>query len=232
MKLVRLTNTSATLADKAYQSIRDAVVTLNFKPGQYIYENEIANSLGVSRTPVREAFRQLMLGGMVEILPQKGIKVAAISKKKVEEVRFVRESLEISAFREAAGKWDSNDRKCRNLQAIMVQTMREQKDNIAKNDYISFLKCDEKFHYLILDFINNKTLVDVISQMRDHLNRVRYLELLESKHMAAVVNQHENIFRAITENDEDKVEQLLKEHFRKFQFDDKLINKYEEYFIP
>lgn len=232
MKPVQQTKTSVTLADKAYQSIRDAIVTLELKPGQFIYENEIAGALGVSRTPVREAFRQLMLHGIIEVLPQKGVKVVPISRKKVEEVRFVRESLEISAFQEAARRWDPGEPACRALQAAVSQTMSDQKENIENNDYSSFLKCDERFHYLILNFINNDTLIDIISQMRDHLNRIRYLELMESRHMAAVVKQHESIFRAITEKDADRVGDLLADHFRKFQFDDRLIQKYEEYFTP
>ncbi len=229
-RLIQLTSTNVTLAEKAYRAIKDAIVNLELKPGQFIYEKEIADLLKVSRTPVREALGQLKSEQMVEVLPQKGIKVALISEKKVKEARFVRESLEISCFRGVSKKWNPNSEKCKQLYVDISQVLKLQEKGIKNNDYFLFLKFDEKFHYYILSFINNDTLISVISQMRDHLNRVRYLELQESKHMVNVMHQHKKIFQAITENNEKKVVQLLIEHFHKFKFSKELMNKYREYF--
>jgi len=230
MKLTQLTSDNVTLADKAYQAIKDAIVNLELEPGQIIYEKEIADLLKVSRTPIREAFAKLKSEHMVEIFPQRCIRVALISEKKIKEASFVRKSLEISCFKEVAKEWDPKSEKCKQLHVCVSQALKLQKESIKNNDYFSFLKSDEKFHYYILNFINNEILMGIISQMGDHLNRVRYLELQEPKHMVNVMHQHNNIFKAIRENNEEKVANLLTEHFHKFEFNRELIDKYRDYF--
>lgn len=219
------------MADKACGAIRHAIVTLEFKPGQFIYETQIANMLGVSRTPIREAFKQLESRGMVEIHPQKGILITPISMKKVEEVRFIRKSLEVNAFCQVAREWNKSSSRCKQLQFEVMQTLKSKEEAIKKNDYYLFLKYDDEYHFNILSYTNNKTLIDVISQMKDHLNRVRYLELMEPRHMEDVLNEHRNIFQAITENDEKKAAALLTEHLDSFQFKEEHLQKYKEYVV-
>lgn len=226
----QITNTRVTLADRAYQLIKDAIITLEFKPGQLIFETEIASLLGVSRTPVREALSRLRSEEMIEIFSQKGIQIIPISQKKVEEVRFVRESLEISTFREVAKQWNITSEKCISLQEKVRKTLLEQENAFQDGDFVLFFKSDEAYHYHIMEFINNKTLLDIISKMRAHINRVRFLELKESKHMIDILKQHENIFQAITTNDEEKVVKLLIDHYKKFQLDKELLQKYPQYF--
>ncbi|GJM71817.1 hypothetical protein HMSSN036_40330 [Paenibacillus macerans] len=109
MNLPNISKNRNTLSDHAYQVIRGAIVTLQLEPGQLVFESELGSTLGVSRTPIREAFRRLMTEELIEILPQRGARIAYMSKKKIEEARFVRVSLEVSAFKEAARKWNAND---------------------------------------------------------------------------------------------------------------------------
>src|SRR5690348_1112122 len=98
-----------TLGKVAYSKIREEIITLNFKPGQMLSESEIGSVLGVSRTPIREAFLMLVQEGLLEILPQRGARVALISEKRYAENMFVRESLEISALKLVAKNWKSDD---------------------------------------------------------------------------------------------------------------------------
>ena len=107
MEFVPIEQNRQTLGEKAYSSIRNAIITLRLKPGQMVYESKLAQSLGVSRTPIREAFRTLLTEELIEILPQRGARIAYISEKKVQETSFVRECLELSAFEEIAKKWDA-----------------------------------------------------------------------------------------------------------------------------
>lgn len=225
----QITKVRETLADKAYQTIIDAVVTLEFKPGQFIYETEIANLLGVSRTPVREAFSRLKSEEMIEIFSQKGIQIKLISQKKVKEVRFVRETLEISAFKEVARRWKPASPVCRELEDKVNTILLEEEAALENNDLISFYKSDDLYHSEIIACINNETLMNIISKLRIHLNRMRYLELLESKHMKSVLEEHKDIFQALAAADEVKIEKLLVEHYRKFQLDRSSIN-YPQYF--
>lgn len=231
MKLGQISQKRKTLGDQAYIVIRDAIIFLKFEPGQMIYENELAQSLGTSRTPIREAFRLLQAEELIEILPQKGALVSLISRKKVEETRFVRESLEISAFRKAAREWDPSDEQCRALARHIQNLLKEQKDAAEAKDHARFLELDEAFHLAVLERAGNQTLIAVIKQMRAHINRVRYLELRETGHAKDLVRHHEEIFRAVSANDEEDTEKRLLEHLRYLPYDNpRLIEKFPSYF--
>jgi DNA-binding GntR family transcriptional regulator len=220
-----------TLGEVAYKAIRDEIIALRLEPGQMIYENELATSLGVSRTPIREAFVMLLKEELIEVLPQRGARVAYLSVKKVDEARFVRESLEISAFRNVARNWNENETRYKKLRIDAKQLLEEQKSAAANGEYVEFLHLDEAFHQVILENIENQTLLSVVSQMRGHLNRMRYLELKEAHEMSKLISQHENIFKAITVNDEQKTEDLLAHHLKQVKDElPKIIKKYTNYF--
>ncbi len=220
-----------TLGDHAYQSIRDSIITLRLEPGQMVYEAELSSTLGVSRTPVREAFRLLLAEELIEILPQRGIRIAYISRKKVREAGFVRESLETSAFRIVARDWNSSLEQYRLAERQIRGILDDQKLKSGSNDYDGFLESDEAFHRTIIEQSGNATLLAVISIMRAHLNRVRYLQLRQRHHFDVVAEQHARIFNAILENREDETVELLKEHLEYLAYDfPVLIGIYSGYF--
>lgn len=231
MNLPKISTKRETLSNHAYQVIRDAIVTLRFEPGQPVFEAELGNLLGVSRTPIREAFRRLLAEELIEVQPQRGGRIAYISKKKIGEARFVRLSLEVSAFKELAKKWDKDNPFFQNLNAQIIGILEEQMKMAEEKNFDTFFKLDEKFHYSILETTGNSTLISIIDQMRGHLNRIRYLELQETKHMRQLVNEHGAIFQAIKSNDMGKTEQLLSDHIRLLETNThKLIEKFPHFF--
>lgn len=231
MKLTQISKQRKTLGESAYKEIRDAIISLRLEPGQMVYENELASSLGVSRTPVREAFLMLLKEELIEILPQRGARVAYLSRKKVEEARFIRESLEVSAFREIAKSWNEEEEMYRNARAQAEDLLKQQQAAAAGGEYIPFLHSDEAFHNLFLGLTGNQTLLSVVFHMRGHLNRMRYLELKEAHHMTILIEQHEKLLRAVAGNDEQAAEQILMHHLRQLEPDiPKIIAKYAGYF--
>ena len=226
-----IVNSRITLADKAYEALKEAIVTFELKPGQYIYENEIGSQLGVSRTPVREAFSRLRRLELIDIYPQKGAFVLPIFKKKVDEVRFVRESLEIATFQKIARNFSSTDTKCKELDKVITQIINEGVAAYHKKDLRLFFKLDDQFHSTMLEFMENKTLIDTIESVKIHSDRVRFLELNETLNMREILNQHMNIFGAVKTNDPARVELLLTDHFVKYHIDKKLLEKYPAYYI-
>lgn len=220
-----------TLGDSAYRDIREAIISLRLQPGQMVYEVELSNSLGVSRTPVREAFRLLQAEELIEILPQRGIRIAYISKKKVEDALFVRESLESSAFRLVARNWNSEEERFQKAERRIAETLAEQKACAARDDYEGFLNFDEAFHQLILEQSQNGTLLMMISNVRAHLNRVRCLVLRSAQHYEAIMNQHLKILAALRSNDEEKTVQLLRQHIEYLGYDfPTLVTNYPDFF--
>jgi DNA-binding GntR family transcriptional regulator len=231
LDLSSLSKKRETLSDHAYQAIRDAIVSLRLEPGQMVFEAELGNVLGVSRTPVREAFRRLVAEELIEVQPQRGARIAYISKKKIGEARFVRVSLEVNVFKEVAKQWNSNEKRFQKLYDEVTKNLEEQKKMVDEQNYPAFFQLDEKFHYTVLETMGNSTLISIINQMRSHLNRMRYLELQETKHMKLLVAEHEDIFHAVVSNDPEQTEHLLSGHIRWLEDSTDLIKKYPHYFI-
>ncbi|MGO4270477.1 GntR family transcriptional regulator [Paenibacillus sp. TAF58] len=226
-----ITTKRETLSDNAYHVIRDAIVSLRLEPGQMVYEAELGSTLGVSRTPIREAFRRLMAEELIEVEPQRGARIAYMSKKKIDEARFVRISLEANAFKEVAKLWNPEEARFQGLFAQVKGILDNQKKMVDEQNFDTFFQLDEKFHYTLLETLGNVTLISIINQMRGHLNRMRYLELQETKHMRRLVAEHEGIFDAIVSNNVELTERLLSEHILLLEGSmNDLIKKYSHYF--
>jgi GntR family transcriptional regulator, rspAB operon transcriptional repressor len=231
MDLPNITTKRETLSDNAYQVIRDAIVSLRLEPGQMVYEAELGSTLGVSRTPIREAFRKLMAEELIEVQPQRGARIAYMSKKKINEARFVRISLEANAFKEVAKLWNPEEVRFQRLYDQVKGILADQKKMVDEQNFDTFFQLDEKFHYTLLETTGNATLISIINQMRGHLNRMRYLELQETKHMRRLVIEHEGIFDAIISNNLELTERLLSEHILLLEGSmNDLIKKYSHYF--
>jgi len=218
------------LSDQVYGRIREAIVSLELEPGQMIYENELAASLGVSRTPVREAIRSLMNEELLEVLPQRGTRVAYISERKVLEAQAVRLLLELGAFRIAARNWNAADRAV--TRAMLDRLLQDQRKAADTGDISGFMRLDEEFHRTILGIAGNATLLGVVYFMRGHLNRFRYLAIREYRHMHRVVEEHERLYEAIREGDEENAARHLEAHLGSIKREvPELRRAYPDYFI-
>ena len=131
---------------QAYAALRHAIVTLKLRPGQSFSEQEVAQQLRTSRTPVREAFIKLAEAGLIEVLPQRGTFVRKISLKAVKDARFVREAIELAVLREAIGQ--SGRRLLRHDARSCIAAQREA---AASDDLERFLALDDAFHRSFAD---------------------------------------------------------------------------------
>jgi GntR family transcriptional regulator, rspAB operon transcriptional repressor len=206
-------NARRSLGDQIYESIREAIVSLRMEPGTLVYENELAETLGVSRTPIRDAIRLLVSEQLLEVLPQRGTRIAFISERKVSEARFIREHLELGAFRLVARQWNQQDR-TREVEAIRKLFL-EQRMAADREDIAAFLQLDEAFHRTVMEMTGNETLLQVIGHMRAHLNRLRFLAIREYRTMGRVMEEHEQLLTALQEGDEPKTAMLLEQHIGK-----------------
>ncbi|MFD2117890.1 GntR family transcriptional regulator [Paenibacillus yanchengensis] len=219
-----------TLGEKAYLSIRDEIISLRMTPGEMIYEPDLAEKLGVSRTPVREAFSMLAKEELIEILPSRGARVAFISEQKVNEAQVVRETLEVKAFTDVAKIWDKELDQFKRAESKILDIIQFQKEAAAKKDYIRFVHLDEDFHNAVLEQAGNQTLLSVVYQMRGHLNRMRYLELEEAQHAQQAILQHEKLFQALQDNHVTEIERLLLDHLRVLELiRPEIMKKYSHY---
>ncbi len=202
-----------TLGDQIYKQLRDQIVHLQLEPGQMIYENVIAESLQVSRTPVREAFRLLANEALIDILPQRGTRISLISIRKVTEVRFVREHLEEGAFRYAARHW--NEQIAAHYEHKLRDLLERQRIAAKQQDVQEWLAWDEAFHKTVMHTTGNETLLQVIHHMRAHMNRVRYLSLTANHQMDQLIEEHDRLLDGICAGDESTITAVLQAHFSK-----------------
>ncbi|WP_281886317.1 GntR family transcriptional regulator [Paenibacillus sp. YYML68] len=218
-----------TLGEQVYESIREGIVSIRLAPGTYIYENELSEQLGVSRTPIREAIRMLASEQLLEVLPQRGTQIALISEQKVQETRFVREHLELGAFRLAARRWNAQAHEP--YRQRCEQLLEQQLAAVRSDDLALFLQLDESFHRSILEVTGNTTLLQVVNHMRGHLNRIRYLSLKQFKHAERLVEEHAFLLRSIQAGDEEQAAALLAAHFGKLDDElPELRRTYPQYF--
>ena len=205
------------LGQQAYEQLRNLIIILQLEPGQIIQEKEIAESLGISRTPIRDAFHLLISEGLIDVLPQRTKHVAYISENKVMESSLVRLSLEMTAFEQVTNNWNQDDAMYMQAERRIQRIIEEQHDAVKAEDVKEFLDLDEQFHSIILQMANNQTLINVIYQMRGHLNRFRYLAMKELVLTGKLTIEHENLFNEIKKNNVDEVKRLLTKHLSKIE---------------
>jgi len=223
-------NARRSLGDQIYVSIREAIVSLRMEPGTLVYENELAESLGVSRTPIREAIRLLVSEQLLEVLPQRGTRIAYISERKVSEARFIREHLELGAFRLVAREWQRHDRS--REEETIRRLLAEQRDTADQGDIAAFLQLDEAFHRTVMEMTGNETLLQVVGHMRAHLNRLRFLAIREYRTMDRVMEEHAGLLEALRQGDETMTAELLEQHIGKLDHElPDLRHTYTHYFI-
>lgn len=194
------------LSPQVYTLLRGMIVEGQVTPGLALKEPAIANHLGVSRTPVREALLRLQQDGLVEMRPQSGTFVTPIDRSRVEEGMIVREALEPKTAAIAAEKISDEG-----LNALKLQT-----DLMAEaariEDGRAFIEADDRFHRILVDASTYSHIGVIIDQVNAQLDRVRHLSANVPKRPEAAVREHHNLIERLTAGDKDGSAKALTEH--------------------
>ena len=196
------------LREKISTSIRDLIIEGKLKPGERLTEPEISASLGISRTPLREAFLQLESEGFVQVLPRKGAIVTDINIQDAQEIYIIKASLEALATRLACPLIQEET-----FDALIKLNQQMEKISCSENkNYRRFLDLNARFHQTIYENSNNNKLIKLINTLRNQTLRYNYIYLSLLSHLAESVKEHYEIIDAIKAKDLDKVELLIKSH--------------------
>lgn len=187
-------NPTQSIQDQVYQALRQAILNLSLIPGHVMSTQEMAGLLGVSRTPVREAFIRLQRDGLVVIQPQRDTVVTRIDMARVRQERFMRVCLERAALADFVRRKDFSA--LSRLSGLIEKQMAASVEN--RNE--DFLAYDDEFHQIIFETAGQALSWDIIAQTSTHHRRVRLLSLLCLGTSEAIVVQHQEILRAL-END-------------------------------
>jgi GntR family transcriptional regulator, rspAB operon transcriptional repressor len=193
---------------QAYARLREAIVSLRLRPGERIADAQLAQELGVSRTPVREAILQLADEGLVDVVPQHGTFVAPISLEAVREAQFVREALEVAALREVVER--VTDAQLGELETSLAA----QAEAESTHDTARFYTLDEAFHRRLMEISSFPGVWRIAARSRAHLNRVRILSLPGPEVIAELVAQHAALVERLRARDGAGAEAVLHEHLR------------------
>lgn len=188
------------------ERLRRAIIEGTLEPGDRLVETYIAENMGVSRTPVREAFRQLEIEGLAENVPRKGTIVKGISKKDILEIYEIREMLEGLSARLA----------CANISKEQIEDL---KDKISKmgqlidsRDSTEYWKLHGEFHNIIQHVSGNKRLIDQMKQINEYLADLRTRTLVMDKRRSGAMEEHKKLIKAFEEKDEMLAEKIGREH--------------------
>jgi len=183
------------LRDVVFNTLRQAILTGALKPGERLMEIHLADRLGVSRTPIREAIRKLELEGLVVMIPRKGAQVAKITIKNLKDVLEVRRALDILAV-ELACERMSEDCKVE-LKAALDEFANAVKGSNTKD----ITEADVKFHDIINKSTGNDRLIQLVNNLAEQMYRYRLEYIKDSSYHDRLVDEHQLIYDAIVSGD-------------------------------
>lgn len=194
------------LRDVVFQTLREAILRGNIKPGERLMEIQLSQQLGVSRTPVREAIRMLELEGLVNMTPRKGAAVAAISEKSLRDVLEVRCALEELSVRLA----------CERMSWEQFEQLRASNVKFAQvaegEDITEIAKSDEAFHDIIYYSTDNDKLILLLNQLREQMYRYRIEHIKIKERRSMLIREHQEIIDALRERDSQTAVLVMRRH--------------------
>ncbi len=191
---------------QVYELLREKILTVQLEPGESINERWLADWLGVSRTPIREAINRLSANGLIAIVPNVGTSVSLINVGKVEEFNLIRTSLETMIIRRAAERFDDNaDLLLRDLIGRQIATL-------ETPDLIENIVVDTKFHRAIAGISGLSATWAILQHAMDEILRVRHLSVRLRRPLREPIDEHLAILAALRTKDPDRCEQAMKAH--------------------
>lgn len=208
-----------------YEELKKNIMSMKLKPGQAMSTQEMATKLNVSRTPVREAFLRLQSEGLVEMIPQRETIVSRVDLKRVDQEKFIRESLELGVINKFLEKKNGDDIR------IMSELIQVQEQCDQSGDFAGFLDADDRFHKVLFDVTGQQMAWAIIMDRNGHYNRLRILFIQREHVMKSSIQQHAEIVRLLVKGEEEGIRKALASHIQRLDVDKTgLAADYPDYF--
>lgn len=194
------------LRDVVFNTLRKAILKGELKPGERLMEIALAEKLGVSRTPVREAMRKLENEGLVVMAPRRGAQVANITEKDLNDVLEVRIALENLSIENACSRMNEEE-------LLELKKAAQNFDRLMKDgNLVKLAEADVAFHEVIYRASDNKRLVQVLNNLREQIYRYRVEYLKEEETRNLLVSEHEELYEAIRSRDVKRAQEISYRH--------------------
>jgi len=194
------------LRELVCENIRQAIIDGTFSPGERLMEIQLADEMGVSRTPVREAIRKLELEGFVVMIPRRGTYVADISIKDITEIYEIRISLDILATGLAAER--ITDEELEKLNSYLIEIGRY----VPTMDMDKIVELDSAFHDVLYKASRNERLVNIIGNLREQLTGIRGRSMSYPGRMVETMDEHRALLEAIAARDVERAQRAARVH--------------------
>ena len=194
------------LRDVVFNTLRKAILKGELKPGERLMEIALADRLGVSRTPVREAMRKLELEGLVVLIPRRGAQVANITEKDLNDVLEVRIALENLSIEKACARMTEEQL------AQLWDAAEEFEKTMAEGILVKLAEADVAFHEVIYQSSDNRRLIQVLNYLREQIYRYRVEYLKDEETRNLLVREHKELYEAIRARDVKKAQEISFHH--------------------
>lgn len=194
------------LRDVVFNTLRQAILRGELKPGERLMEIQLANKLGVSRTPIREAIRKLELEGLVLMIPRRGAEVAQITEKSLRDVLEVRRALEELAVQLACLRMTPEG-------VTKLKYAATEFENVLGDEDITVVaEADVAFHDVIYLATDNERLISLLNNFREQMYRYRVEYLKKKEFHKKLLKEHQEIIRAIENGEAELATKITSEH--------------------
>jgi DNA-binding GntR family transcriptional regulator len=194
------------LSERAYYSIKEAIVTFKVRPGEILTTGGLAEQLNISRTPVREALLRLQLDGLVTLLPQKGAEVKNITAEDITEIYELRIVLESYATKVGINKLTDTD--LENLEVIMKTA----EDAFQRGERKYASDTARELHNILIAKVNNQRMRKLLDELDDHYKRIRLVSTLIPGRLEKSFEEHKVIVAALKARDSVGAEKAMADH--------------------
>ena len=199
-------NDFLTLRDVVFNTLRQAILTGDLKPGERLMEIHLANKLGVSRTPIREAIRKLELEGLVTMIPRRGAEVAQITEKSMNDVLEVRRSMDALCAELAC------DRISEQELAALEKACDDFAEAVKTKDIRKIAQADVALHDIIVQATGNRRLVQLINNLSEQMYRYRFEYLKDTSRHQSLIVEHRMICEGIRKKNKEEATSAAKLH--------------------
>ena len=222
---IRLGRAGPSMSEQVHDAILSKILKLELKPRQQLSEAQFARDLGVSRTPVREAFQKLAALGFLDVVPQRGTIVAPMRASAFRKSQFMREAFELALVRRTI-ELEDNSTLCRALN----HELKLQEVHAEFGDEDAFYESDEAFHKAIATSCGLPDVWPEVQRVKIHMDRFRYT-LRSQRDIRTILAQHRAIAEAICARDEAAALDAMTRHLRRANhLIDEAVERHPEYF--
>ena len=194
------------LRDVVFNTLRQAILTGELKPGERLMEIHLANRLGVSRTPIREAIHKLELEGLVTMIPRRGAEVAQITEKSMSDVLEVRRALDALCAELA----------CDRITEAGLESLRQSCDAfeaaVKTGDAKKIAQADVALHDIIVQATGNQRLIQLVNNLSEQMYRYRFEYIKDSSQHENLVEEHRIIYQSIVGKDKETAAEAARTH--------------------